>query len=224
MAAGVACSRTATPVVSNLSCIWAPGPRTGQTLASLLTANQVRKRPYKRNLIAVGLLLLALGAYTIYDSNSASFYHSTFNLLPSKFFKITDNLKDTTTLNGQIKETSGMTVTFLIMNSQQFAAFQIGQGNTSLYAVKDVTSSSVSFTFPTADTYYLVFLHGSGYLTATEPVDFQRTYLALARFEFFSGIALVGLGVLEMIWGLRPRDSQRSWAPPKQAGASYGQP
>ena len=195
-----------------------------KTLASPLTASQARKRPYKRNLVAVGLLLLALGAYTIYDSNAASFYHSTFNLLPSKFFKITDNLKDTTTLNGQIKETSARTVTFLIMNSQQFAAFQVGQGNASLYSVKDVTSASISFTFPTADTYYLVFLHGSGYLTATETVDFQRTYLALARFEFFSGIALVGLGVLEIFWGLRSRDTQRSGALSKLSGTSYGMP
>ena len=184
-------------------------------MASPLTANQARKRPYKRNLVAVGLLLLALGAYTIYDSNSASLYHSTFNLLPSKFFKITDNLKDTATLNGQIRETSGRTITFLIMNSQQFANFQVGQGNTSLYSVKDSASTSVSFSFPSADTYYLIFLHGSGYLNATETVDFQRTYLALARFEFFSGIVLVGLGVLEIFWRLRPR---------RQSGASYGQP
>jgi hypothetical protein len=168
--------------------------------------------------------LLALGAYTIYDSNSASFYHSTFNLLPSKFFKITDNLKDTATLNGQIRETSGRTITFLIMNSQQFASFQVGQGNTSLYSVKNTGSTAVSFSFPSADTYYLVFLHGSGYLNATETVDFQRTYLALARFEFYSGIALVGIGVLEIFWGLRPRDTHRPEALSKQSGASYGQP
>jgi hypothetical protein len=199
-----------------------PGNR--QTLASPLTANQARKRPHKRNLIAVGLLLLALGAYTIYDSGSASYYHSTFNLLPSKFFKITDNLKDTAIINGQVRETSGRTVTFLIMNSQQFAAFQIGQGNASLYSVKNTGSTSISYSFPTADTYFLVFLHGTGYLNMTETVDFQRTYLALARFEFFSGIALVGIGVLEIFWGLRPRENQRSWAPPKQSGASYGQP
>ena len=210
--------------MSNPSCIRPLDRRIRQTLASPLTANQARKKPYKRNLVAVGLLLLALGAYTIYDSNSASFYHSTFNLLPSKFFKITDNLKDTATLNGQIRETSGRTVTFLIMNSQQFANFQVGQGNTSLYSVKDSASTSVSFSFPSADTYYLIFLHGSGYLNATETVDFQRTYLALARFEFFSGIVLVGLGVLEIFWGLRSRDTQRSGTLPKQSGASYGQP
>jgi len=193
-------------------------------LASPLTANQARKRPYKRNLVAVGLLLLALGAYTIYDSNAASYYHSTFNLLPSKFFKITDNLKDTATINGQIRETSGRTISFLIMNSQEFASFQVGQGNTSLYSVKNTGSTGISFSFPSADTYYLVFLHGSGYLNATETVDFQRTYLALAIFEFYSGIALVGLGVLEIIWGLRPRETQRSGALPRQSGASNGQP
>jgi hypothetical protein len=184
----------------------------------------MRKRPHKRNLVAVGLLLLAIGAYTIYDSNSASYYHSTFNLLPSKFFKITDNLKDTATVNGHISETSGKTMTFLIMNSAQFAAYQIGQGNASLYSVKNAASTSISYSFPTADTYFLVFLHGSGYLNATETVDFQRTYLALARFEFFSGIALVGIGVLETFWGVRPRDTQRSGAQPKQSGASYEQP
>ena len=152
--------------------------------------------------------MLALGAYTIHDSGSVSYYHSTFNLLPLKFFKITDNLKDAATINGQVRETSGRTITFAIMSSQQFASFQIGQGNASLYSVKNTGSTSISFSFPTADTYFLVFLHGSGYLNMTETVDFSRTYLALARFEFYSGIALVGIGVIELFWGLRPRDSQ----------------
>ena len=172
-------------------------------------ALHVRKRPYKKNLVAVGLVLLALGAYTIYDSNSLSYYHSTFNLLPSKFFKITDNLKDSATLKGTVKETGGRTVSFLIMSSAQFAQYQIGQGNASLYQKLNVASASVSFTFPTADTYFLMFLHGSGYLNATETVDFQRTYLALARFEFFSGIVLLGLAVLLLYWGLRPKDLAR---------------
>jgi hypothetical protein len=110
------------------------------------------------------------------------------------------------------------------MNSQQFAAYQVGQGNASLYSVKNAASTSVAFSFPTADTYFLLFLHGSGYLNATETVDFQRSYLALARFEFFSGIVLVGIGVLETFWGLRPRDTQHSGSLPKQSGTSYGQP
>jgi hypothetical protein len=172
-------------------------------------ALQARKRPYKKNLVAVGLVLLALGVYTIYDSNSISNYHSTFNLLPSKFFKITDNLKDTATLSGTVKETGGRTVSFLIMSSAQFAQYQVGQGNASLYQKLNVASASISFTFPTADSYFLLFLHGSGFLNATETVDFSRTYVALARFEFYSGIVLVGLAVLLLYWGLRPRDTGR---------------
>ena len=172
-------------------------------------ALQARKRLYKKNLVAVGLILLALGVYTIYDSNSLSYYHSTFNLLPLKFFKITDNLKDSATLSGNVKETGGRTVSFLIMSSAQFAQYQLGQSNQSLYKILNVASGTVSFTFPTADSYFLLFLHGSGYLNTTETVDFQRTYLALARFEFFSGIVLVGLGFLLLSWGLRPKDLAR---------------
>ena len=175
-------------------------------MSTPIVAVQARKRPHKKNLVAVGLILLALGAYTVYDSNSISNYNSTFNLLPSKFFKITDSLKDSATITGTIHETGGRTVSFLIMSSAQFAQYQVGQGNTSLYRVLNVGSSSISYTFPTADTYFLLFLHGSGYLNSTETVAFQRTYLALARFELFSGAILLGLAALLLFWGLRPRD------------------
>lgn len=192
-------------------------------MASLLTLQAGKKR-IQRSLVAVGLVLLALGAYTIYDSNSISIYHSAFNVLPSKFFEITDNLKDSATITGQIRVTAAGTISFLIMSSTQFAAYQVKQGNASLYSVLNTASATISFTFPTADTYYLVFLHGSGYLNTTETVDFQRTYLALARFELFSGIALVGIAFLELFWGLRPRDSSRPKGLSKQADASPRQP
>ncbi len=160
----------------------------------------------------------------MYDSNSISNYHSTFNLLPSKFFKITDNLKDTATLSGTVKETGARTVSFLIMSSAQFAQYQVGQGNASLYQKLNVASASISFTFPAADTYFLMFFHGSGYLNATETVDFQRTYLALARFEFYSGIVLVALAVLLLYWGLRPRDMARTRGQWNPSETLVGQP
>lgn len=169
-------------------------------------AVQARKRPYRKNLVAVGLILLAIGVYTIYDSNSLTNYHSTFNVLASRFFKITDNLKDAATLTGDFKETGGRTVSFLIMNSAQFVQYQLGQGNSSLYQVLNVGSASISFHFASPDTYFLIFLHGSGYLTVTETVDFSRTYIALARFELYSGAALVGLAIPVLYWGLRPKD------------------
>ena len=187
-------------VHSNISC---------QPMSSPPVAMQVRKRSYKKNLVAVGLILLALGAYTVYDAKSFSAYQSTFNILASKYFKITDNLKDTATVTGRVQETGGRTVSFLIMSSIQYAQYQTKQGNASLYSVMNVQSASISFTFPAADAYFLLFLHGSGYLNQTETVNFQRTYVALGRFELFSGAVLLGIAVLLLSWGLRPRDPTR---------------
>ena len=187
-------------------------------------AVQMRKRPYKKNLVAVGLVLLALGAYTVYDAKSFSNYQSTFNILSSRYFKITDNLKDTATLTGSIKETGGRTVSFLIMSSVQYAQYQTGQGNASLYSVLNVASASISFTFPSADAYFLLFLHGSGYLNATETVNFQRTYVALGRFELFSGAIIIGLAALLLFWGLRPRDMMRPQGLPRPSETTLGHP
>ncbi len=166
-------------------------------------------KPHKRNLVIAGLLLLALGGLVLYDSQVVSFYQSTFNILPSKFFKLTDNLKDQTTVSGHFDETSGRPVVFLIMNSLQFASYQIGQGNASLYALMNVASGSVSFTFTTPDTYYLLFLHGSGLLSATETINFQRSYYNPGRIEVTVGAILLGLGVVELYWGLRPREGHQ---------------
>ncbi len=181
-----------------------------------------RKR-YRRNLIIAGLVLLVLGGLAVYDSNAATFYQSTFNILSLKFFKITDNIKDQTTLRGSFQETSGRAVTFLIMSSAQLATFQIGQGNASLYSMKNVATGSFSFTFNTPDQYYLVFLHGSGFLSTTETVSFQRTYYALARIEFGFALVLLGMGVLELFWGLRPKDPQFKPSP-RLTGTQHGQP
>ena len=200
------------------------GTAVSKFMSSILVPIGAKKRAYKRNLVAVGLILLALGAYTLYDSNSFTMYHSTFNLLPSLFFKITDNLKDTATITGQVRETGGRTVSLLIMNSLQFAQFQNRQGNASLYSVMNTASARISYTFPSPDSYFLVFLHGSGYLTTTETVDFQRTYVSLGRFELFSGAILLGLAVMLLVWGLRPRDMARLRGLPSQSETPYARP
>ncbi len=182
-------------------------------MASNLTVEAARRK-YTTGLVIVGILLISIGALTIYDASAASLYNSTFNILPARFFKITDNLKDSTTINGKAQETSGRPVTFAIMNSAQFVAFQLGQGNTSLYSVQNTPTASISFTFPSPDAYYLIFFHGSGYLNTTETVSFQRTYFNLSRFELFSGIILVGLGIVQTYWGMRPK-GPRQKSPPQ---------
>ena len=195
-----------------------------QSMSSTLVPVGAKKRAYKRNLVATGLILLALGAYTVYDAKSFSTYNSTFNILALKYFKITDNLKDTATITGQITETGGRTVSFLIMNSLQYAQYQTRQGNASLYSVMNKASASVSYTFPSPDSYYLMFLHGTGYLNTTETVGFQRTYVALGRFELFSGAILLGLAVLLLFWGLRPRDMARMRGLPSQSETPNARP
>ncbi len=157
-------------------------------------------------LIAVGLILLVIGSLAIYNTNVAHSYQSTFNVLPAKFFKIASNLRDQTLITGSFQETAGRTLNFFLMSSVQFAAYQIGQGNTSLFSLRNVPTGSVSYTSILPDTYYLVFSHGTGLLNTTETVSFQRTYVSLDEFQVASGIVLLGLGVAVLFWGLRPRN------------------
>ncbi len=173
------------------------------------TANvNVRYPPfhrYERRLIIVGLILLAIGGIAVYNTNAAHEYQSTFNVLPGRFFKITTNLRDQTLLTGNFRETMGRLVNFYIMNSVQFAAFQLGQGNANLFSLKDVPEGAVTFTSALPDAYYLVFTHGTGLLNVTETINFQRTYVSLDEFQIVSGVILLVLGGLVLYWGLRPK-------------------
>ncbi len=178
------------------------------------TAQDLAKVPvrtwhrYDRRLVVVGIMLIIIGSVSVYSSNVVHPFQSTFNVLPGKFFKIPSNLRDQTTITGQFKETSGRNVTFYIMSSVQFSAFQLGVNQGSLFSLRDVSSGSVSWTSSVPDTYYLVFAHGTGLLATTEVVSFQRTYLSLDRFELIAGVLLIGLGALEVYWGLRPREGR----------------
>src|SRR2546422_2834356 len=130
----------------------------------------------KRGLIAAGLILLLIGGYTLYNYNPVHAYQSTFNLLPGKFFKIGANLRDQTRITGTFQETAGRPVEFMVMSSAQFAAFQTRTGTASLYSLPETATGQVDFTSSVPDTYYMLFLHGTGYLNVTQTVNFQRTY------------------------------------------------
>ncbi len=160
----------------------------------------------KPALVAVALVLIAIGGLSVYQSNVSHFYQSTFNVLAGKYFKITANLRDQTVITGQFQESSGRSVSFRIMSSVQFAAFQTGQGNASLYSLADTASGSVSFTSSVPDTYYLLFLHGAGFLNVTQAVNFQRTYVSPDEFQLIAGIVLLALGFVEVYWAVRPRE------------------
>ncbi len=158
----------------------------------------------KRGLIAAGLVLLLIGGYSLYNYNPVHPYQSTFNLLPGKYFKIGANLRDQTQITGTFQETSGRPVEFMIMSSAQYAAFQTRTGNTSLYSLAETASGRVDFTSSVPDTYYMLFLHGTGYLNVTQTVNFQRTYTSMDVPAIVAGAALLVLGVVELYWGFRP--------------------
>ena len=167
----------------------------------------------KRGLIAVGLILLVLGGYSLYNYNSVHAFQSTFNVLPLKFLKILANLRDSTRITGTFQETSGRPVAFMIMSSAQFAAFQINTNNTAnLYSLPDTATGNVDFTSSVPDTYYMVFRHGTGLLNTTQTANFQRTYTSIDLPAILSGIALLVLGAVEIYWGFRP-SSGRATSP-----------
>jgi hypothetical protein len=171
----------------------------------------------KRGLIAVGLILLLIAGYTLYTYNPAHFYQSTFNVLPLKYLKILANLRDQTRITGTFQETSGRPVLFEIMSSAQLAAFQTRTGNTSLYSLPETATGQVDFTSSVPDTYYLLFLHGSGFLNTTQTVTFQRTYTSVDVPAVLSGITLLVLGAVEIYWGFRP-SGNRAASPPAAQG------
>jgi hypothetical protein len=158
-----------------------------------------------RGLIAVGLVLLVIGGYELYSYNPVHTIQSTFNVLPNKFVKILANLRDSTHVTGTFTETSGRPVTFMIMSSAQFAAFQTNANNTvNLYSLPEAATGNVDWTSTIPDSYYLVFRHGAGLLAATQTVNFQRTYTSVDIPAIVAGIVLVLLGTIEIYWGFRP--------------------
>ncbi len=158
----------------------------------------------KRGLIAAGLVLLLLGGYFLYSYNPAHSYQSAFNVLPGKFFKILANLRDQTRITGTFQETSGRPVAFMVMSSAQFAAFQAANATANLYALPETPTGTVDFLSTVPDAYYLVFRHGSGQVTTTQTVTFQRTYTSVDEPAILAGIALLVLGAVEIFWGFRP--------------------
>ena len=159
----------------------------------------------KRGLIAVGLVLLVIGGYELYSYNPIHMFQSTFNVLPNRYMKILANLRDSTRITGTFAETSGRPVTFMIMSSVQFAAFQTNANNTAnLFSLPDSATGSVDWTSTIPDSYYLIFRHGAGLLAATQTVNFQRTYTSVDIPAIIAGAALVLLAAIEIYWGFRP--------------------
>jgi hypothetical protein len=171
----------------------------------------------KRGLIAVGLVLLVIGGYFLYSYNPAHSYESTFNVLPGRYFKILANLRDATRITGSFQENAGREVTFAIMSSAQFSAFQASNVLADVYDLPAGARGNVDWISSIPDAYYLLFRHGSGQANTTQTVAFSRTYTSIDEVAILAGIALLVLGAVELYWGFFPggRKSSTSAEPPK---------
>ncbi len=169
--------------------------------------------PKLRGLVLAGVVLLILSGVSLVQTLNVHPYQSTFNILPLKYLKILANLRDQTQISGNFRETSGQPVDFTIMNSVQFAAFQVGQPAANLYSITDVASASVSYVATVPDSYYLVFTHGTGYQNVTETVSFTRSYANMDYAGIAQSAVLFALGAVELIWGVRAgRPRKTAWA------------
>ncbi len=100
---------------------------------------------YRRGMILVGVVLLILGAFSLYNTNAAHAFQSTFNVLLGRFFKVAATLRDLTHIAGSFHESSGGAANLFIMSSVQFSSFQTGSNIAALYSISDAATTGVTF-------------------------------------------------------------------------------
>jgi len=167
--------------------------------------------------LVTGLVLFVVAGTSFYFSYSTLSRQSTFSFGPQLWYRIAADLASGTTIEGQFTETSGQAVNFSIMSSAQYTSFAGGMWNGSLYWLGEVISSSISYTTTARDTYYLVFLHGSGLNNNTQTVSFARTFTNLNPVFLVSGVGFVAIGMIDLFLAFRKAPSVR---PPPPGGTS----
>jgi len=153
--------------------------------------------------LVTGVILFAVAGTSFYFSYSTLSRQSTFSFGPQQWYRIAADLASGTTIEGQFTETSGQAVNFSIMSSAQYASLSGGMWNGSLYWLGEVISSSISYTTTARDTYYLVFLHGSGLNNNTQTVSFARTFTNLNLVYLASGLGFVAIAILDLYLAFR---------------------
>lgn len=161
------------------------------------------------------LFILALAVYNLATYNVSTSYQSTFNLTPGNMEILTVTRNPSDAISGQFQETSGHPITFVILNSSEYAAEENNQTYIYAYMVSDRASSGFSYTFPSQDTYYLIFHHGTGLTDTSETVHLVRTYSAVDSNRLWLGLIFLVFGTINLIVVFRPRRVVGSQAPPE---------
>jgi hypothetical protein len=162
------------------------------------------------------VFILALAGYNFATYTVASSYQSTFNLQPGLVYALPVNVNPSDSIDGHFQESSGSTVSFYILTSVQYAAFQSQALFNYVYGPVSSPSSDVSYAFPAQDTYYLMFRHGSGLVNTTETVSFHRTYTTHVSLRLDLGLILLPLVVVDLAYAFLRRKPKLSEAPTQQ--------
>lgn len=165
-------------------------------------------------LFVPALFLLVLAGYEFATFQTSASLQSTFNIPSGDYYQLSTTRSPSDSISGQFQETSGNPVSFFVLTSAQYAAFQTGTALDSVYNVSNSASSAVSYTFKTQDTFYLVFRHGSGLLNTTETVHFQRTYTTSDSFRATLAFIFLIFGALNLVLALRRRRPRSVDLPP----------
>ena len=160
--------------------------------------------PNRLRFLISALFVLSLAGYNFLTYTSTTSEQSTFNIQPGLTYNLVTTRVSSDVISGQFSENSGNPVSFYVLSSAQFAAFQAQTSFSYLYGVVNVASGSFSYTFPAQDTYEIVFRHGAGLVNNYETVNFQRSYQTHASSHLQLGLVFVVFGAASLVLAFRP--------------------
>ncbi len=160
--------------------------------------------PNRLRFLISALFVLSLAGYNFLTYTSMTSEQSTFNIQPGLTYNLVTTRVSSDVISGQFQENSGNPVSFYILSSAEFAAFQAQTSFTYLYSVVNVASGSFSYTFPLQDTYEIVFRHGTGLVNNYETVSFQRAYQTHISSHLQLGLVFIVFGAASLVLAFRP--------------------
>jgi hypothetical protein len=158
-------------------------------------------------LLVSGALVVAVAVYFLASSTASTSYQSSLSIPPGEAYFISATRDAGDSVSGSFQEAGGANVSFFIFTTAQYEGFTGGTLFDSVYNITDVPSSSVSYVFPSHDTYYLAFVHGQGSYAENETVNFQRTYSSVDTLRLGLGVVFLAFGVIEVVLAARTGDS-----------------
>jgi hypothetical protein len=165
--------------------------------------------PNRLRFLISALFVLSLAGYNFLTYTSTTSEQSTFNLEPGLTANLVTTRTSSDVISGQFQENSGSPVSFYILSSAQFAAFQAQTSFNYLYGIVNVASGSFSYTFPLQDTYEIVFRHGTGLINSYETVNFQRSYQTHIPSHLQLGLVFLVFGAASLVVAFRPEKPKK---------------